>query len=130
MCTTVDKTIDMVAQGLLFAPRGFLNTPASQLEKMSNGCGSENALFDFIPDTNWGECIGATCIIHDYMYTVGHTIYAKEEADRVLLNNNLRIIERVTGWRRLLKILMRRRALKMYEVVHVFGGPAFWADKD
>ena len=61
------------------------------------------------------------------MYHVGQTVDDKQEADRVFLNNMLRLIEDASGW---LKCLRRRRALKYYEAVVVFGGPAYWAGKN
>ena len=129
MCSTVDETLDLVAADILFAPKGFLGTSNIELEKICNGCGAANAKFDFVPDTIYKHCIGPVCHIHDYMYHKGKTLKAKEEADRVMLNNLLRMINRVTGWKSMLKMPMRRRALKMYEAVNAYGGPAFWEGK-
>lgn len=61
------------------------------------------------------------------MYHVGQTVADKEEADRVFLNNLLRLIEAGSGW---LKMLRRRRALDYYQAVVAFGGPAYWAGKN
>ena len=57
------------------------------------------------------------------------TIADKEEADRVFLNNMLRIIEAKTKFG-LLKPLRNRRALKYYEAVKYFGGRSFWKNKN
>jgi len=130
MCSSIDETLDLVAAGILFAPDGFLGTSSIELERICNGCGAANAKFDFVPDTIYRHCIGSVCDVHDFMYSKGKTIKAKEEADRVMLNNSLRLIERVAGWKKYLKPLMRRRALKMYEAVNAYGGPAFWDGKD
>jgi len=73
--------------------------------------------------------ISDCCHPHDFDYHVGRTIEDKQESDRRLLNNLLRKINRVTGWRKKIKPLMRRRALKYYEAVNAFGGPAFWSGK-
>ncbi len=63
------------------------------------------------------------------MYTVGGSLADKDEADRVFLNNLLRLIEAVDSvW--LLRKLRRARARTYYEAVHIFGGPAFWAGKN
>lgn len=129
MCANIDETLELVAYGILFAPHGFLGTSSIELERVCNGCGAANAKFDFVPDTIYGHCISSVCHIHDYMYYKGKTLKAKEEADRVMLNNLLRLINRITGWKAILKMPMRRRALKMYEAVNALGGPAFWDGK-
>ncbi len=130
MCSSIDETLDLVAAKILFAPYGFLGTSNIELEEMCNGCGAANAKFDFVPDTIYGLCIGAVCNIHDFMFNKGETLEDMQEANRVMLNNLLRLIERVAGWKKYLKPLMRRRALKMYEAVNAFGGPAFWEGKN
>lgn len=61
------------------------------------------------------------------MYHFGKDISNKEKADRVFLNNMLRIIEEGSvNW---LKPLRRMRAMKYYSAVKDFGGPAFWSGK-
>ena len=65
------------------------------------------------------------------MYYVGETIEDKAEADRVFLNNMLRLVEADNTWfGRVLKMLRRRRALEYYEGVTAFGGPAYWEGKN
>ena len=63
------------------------------------------------------------------MYAVGVTQADKDEADRVFLNNMLRIIEAKTEFGPL-KPLRNRRALKYYEAVKYFGGSAYWNHKN
>ena len=95
----------------------------------SNGCGAENARFDFVPDTIYGVSITPACKVHDWMYSKGRTIEDKDTADRVFLNNMLRIIESVDKWYYPTS-LARRRALKYYEAVRAFGGSAYWEGKN
>ena len=93
-----------------------------------NGCGS-GWTAKIIPDSIYGLSICMACAIHDYMYEVGKTIADKEEADRVFLNNMIRIIDAKDAWY-YPHSLARRRALKYYEAVHNFGGDAYWKGKN
>ena len=63
------------------------------------------------------------------MYTTGHTIEDKDAADRVFLNNMLRIIRAHTK-SRWLRYLRAKRAKIYYHAVCLFGGPYFWDDKN
>lgn len=112
---------------VLFCPLSYQRASKMQKEAVCNGCGAANAKFDFVPDTIYGLSINDACNIHDWMYHVGRTIEDKQEADRVFLNNMLRIIEHKGGW---LKILRRMRAIKYYGAVADMGGPAFWDGKE
>lgn len=129
-CASIQETIELIEAGVLFAPPSFVQSSIEELEEICNGCGAANAKFDFVPDTMWGLCVCSCCHIHDKGYDEGETLEDKQESDRIMLNNNLRLIERVTGWKKILKPLMRRRALKYYEMVTTFGGPAFWEGKN
>ncbi len=115
----------------LFAPESYKNASDGEIELICNGCGSAQAKFDFVPDSVYGLKITPACNVHDWMYHVGLTHLDKEEADRVFLNNMLRLIEGQTSFMsKVLKPLRRRRALKYYEAVVAFGGPAYWHYKD
>lgn len=129
-CSTVLDSVTFVLYGWLYAPKEFTEASSHELEKICNGCGAANTKFDFVPNTMYGLCVCSVCYIHDFMYWKGKTIDDKEEADRIMLNNFLRLIERENGWRRFFKPAMRRRALKYYEAVNAFGGPAFWEGKN
>lgn len=94
----------------------------------SNGCGAENARFDFVPDSIYFVNIKPACKLHDYAYLVGKSNEDKEKADREFLNNLLRIVNNVDKWY-YPTALARRRALKYYEAVKHFGGSAFWDGK-
>jgi len=129
-CATIEETLHSVAKGELYAPPEFIATPLEVLDTICNGCGAAGSKFDFVPDTMYGVCMCSVCNLHDFMYFKGKTIEDKEEADRVMLNNFMRIINKVKGWRKLFRIAMRRRAIKYYEAVHYCGGPAFWEGKN
>ena len=114
----------------LYEPISFTQASCELKRKVCNGCGSAKAKFDFVPDSIYGLHIRPACDRHDWMYYKGMTIEDKAEADRVFLNNMLRIIEGAPGiLSRILKPMRRRRALKYYEAVVAFGGPAFWSGK-
>ena len=111
----------------LYEPISYTQASPEKRKMICNGCGSAQAKFDFVPDSLWGLKIREACDRHDWMYFLGTTLADKEEADRVFLNNMLRLIEHKSS--RWLKPLRRRRALKYYEAVVAFGGPAFWENK-
>lgn len=123
------KAQEKAQADILFAPASFRNGNPVLLFEVCNGCGAANAKFDFVPDRIYGTYIGYACHIHDWMYNVGHTIEDKEEADRVFLNNMLRIIDRENKWYKP-TFLMRIRARNYYRAIRAFGGPAFWAGKN
>ena len=113
----------------LFAPPDFWRLSAIAKKKICNGCGTKGLCGYLIPDTIWGLKITIVCDIHDFMYDVGKTLKDKEEADRVFLNNLLRLIDAETSLA-VLKWLRRRRAKTYYDAVCLLGGPAFWAGKN
>ena len=114
---------------ILYAPASYKRASDDVRRRMVNGCGPGGWKVDIIPDTVWGLSIEAACNIHDWMYSAGSTIEDKREADRVFLNNMLRIVNHYTS-NRILLWLRRRRVFKYYEAVHLCGGPAFWKDKN
>jgi len=94
----------------------------------SNGCGSGwNA--KIIPNTIYGLDITECCRYHDFLYSTLLTIKGKDKADRIFLNNMLRVIEAKKSWW-FPHSLARRRALKYYESVVNFGGTAYWKGKN
>lgn len=109
----------------LFEPESYSLATCEEKQQICNGCGAANSKFDFVPDKIYGLLITPACNIHDWMYHKGKTIEDKEQADRVFLNNMLRIIEASKYF----KGLKRRRALKYYEAVTCLGGPAYWSGK-
>ncbi len=133
VATNMDGTINRARQlaqmEVLHAPASFKNATSERLSDVCNGCGAANAKFDFVPDRIYGTYIGYACHIHDWMYNEGRTIEDKEEADRVFLNNVLRIIDRdKRKWYKPTR-LQRRRAKKYYLAVKYLGGSAYWAGK-
>lgn len=114
---------------MLFAPDSYITATAAVRLAVVNGCGPGGWKIDLVPETIWGLDVSEACNVHDWMYQAGSTIADKEEADRVFLNNLLRLIEAAGGcW--ILKRLRRNRAWIYYLAVHKFGGPAFWAGKN
>jgi hypothetical protein len=112
----------------LFTPQSYKSAPETERALVSNGCGAKGGISSWlVPNTLWGLSVKRACNIHDWMYSEGLTIADKEEADRVFLNNMLRIIEVESCW--LLKLPRRSRAKKYYKAVKYFGGPAFWEGK-
>jgi len=114
---------------VIYAPESYVNALPSVRQAVANGCGPGGWKFDIVPDTVWFLDISEACNVHDWMYQAGSTIADQEEADRVLLNNMLRLIDESGGWW-ILKRLRRNRAWVYYQAVKMFGGPAFWAGKN
>jgi hypothetical protein len=121
----------------LFAPPSFWDLPEAFRSTVMTACGAGKGIGNWvIPDKIFGLRITEACKIHDYMYAQGATIEEKEQADRVFLNNMLRLIEadyhksRIPIWRGILASLRRHAAITYYNAVHDFGGPAFWKGKN
>ena len=107
------------------APDAFWSTPNAD---RSGGCGAGKFGDIFIPDTLWGLAVNGLCQIHDFQYGAGVSEDDRAAADRTLRNNLFRWIEYATS-NRTLRWLRKRRAIKYYKAVRMFGGPAFWNDK-
>lgn len=124
------ETIDMVEEGTITAYKGFIDTPADVLVIILNGCGAAGAKVDLVPDTCYGLNIKHACNVHDYGYHAGKTIGHKNEADRRLLNNVIRLIDHPDAkqWR-WLRALRKKRAKTIYYAVKHLGGPAYWDKK-
>lgn len=112
----------------LFAPAAYWSlSPDARAEL--NGCGPAGWKGKLIPDHILLVSIKPACDIHDYMYAVGRTEADREEADRVFLNNILRIIEEKSqNW--FTRMIRRRLALHYYAAVRDFGAIFFWDDKN
>jgi hypothetical protein len=113
----------------LYAPQSYIDASPEVRAQVVNGCGTEGWKGELVPETMYGLDVSPACNIHDWMYVTGATLADKEEADRVFLNNLLRLIEAAGGCT-VLRWLRRRRARTYYEAVQHFGGPAFWAGKN
>lgn len=114
---------------LLYAPKSYIDAPQEVRDAVVNGCGTSGWKGYLVPDTIWGLNIVEACRIHDWMYAEGETLVDKDEADRVFLNNMLRLVAAAGGFG-LLQALRRRRARIYFEAVSRFGGPAFWHEKN
>ena len=112
----------------LFAPESYWTlSPAGRAEL--NGCGPGGWQGKLIPDHILWVSITPACDIHDYMYAVGQTEDDRAEADRVFLNNILRIVEdQSANWAT--RFVRRRLALHYYAAVRDFGAIFFWDDKN
>lgn len=113
----------------LYAPQSYIQATTEERKRVVNGCGAGGWLRALVPDTMYGLDVSEACNIHDWMYATGLTIEDKAAADRVFLNNLLRIIDANTSWW-LLRRLRYRRARTYFEAVQHFGGPAFWTGKN
>lgn len=112
----------------LWSPQTYKDASPKERSRVCNGCGPQSWKRDIVPDTVWGLSIARACDIHDWQYEEGATLEDKDKADRVFLNNMLRIVESESRFR-FLRLLRRRRCYKYYLAVSRFGGPAFWGDK-
>jgi hypothetical protein len=112
---------------VLWAPGEYWRLTHEEREAWLNGCGTESTWW--IPDTLWGLCVTEACNIHDFMYAMGVDEADREQADRVFLNNLMRVIVSKTK-NNFLKWLRMRRAEKYYRAVRLFGGIAFWELKN
>ena len=131
MWKLIRKYAKQTQKVVLDAPPDYYSLTPKQKKKICNGCGPKNPKYfggHVIPDNLYGISISEACNIHDYMYYIGKTIKDKNEADRVFLNNMLRIIDSVQypWWLRWLKWLRQKSAWKYYEVVSNLGDIAFW----
>lgn len=116
-----------MSRAFLFAPPAYWRLPESERR---GRCGPGRGVLEkIVPDTIYGLRVSAACDIHDKMYMWGATISDKDEADRVFLNNLIRLIEAAGGWRFLVRLRLRRARI-YYEAVSHFGGPAFWNTKN
>ena len=69
-----------------------LNTHPLYIRPESCGCGSDHAMFDFVPDTIYGLSIKEACCPHDFRYSIGGEDADKYIADLEFLGNMLTII--------------------------------------
>lgn len=125
----IDRVKNFVRNGSLNSDVPFMIEKDSVIQANVNGCGAQNAKFDFVPDTLLGLRIKDCCIIHDWDYFCGSRIEDKERADRRFRNNMLRKLKAVKGWQKVLKIPRRTMIQFYYGMVDKFGGPAFWDGK-
>ena len=113
----------------LFAPELYWKATPEQRSEVCNGCGTKGLAGIVIPDSLEGLDISECCAIHDWMYTFGLTLADKEEADRVFLNNMVRLINDNHTIEPIMAI-RRQSCMVYYTAVCDFGGPAFWAGKN
>ncbi len=121
----------------LFAPDGYWKIPEAERVLRNTACGAGSGIGDLVvPDSVFGIRVTEVCRIHDYMYSVGETEEDRLIADRVMLNNLLRVVEeakskcKIPVWCTFLATIRRYRAMTYYTAVRNFGGPAFWKEKN
>ncbi len=86
--------------------------------------------YSFISTTIWDLDISESWNILLYMYHFARPIIKdKKEADRIFMNNMLRLITAKTD-NVFLKWLRRKAAFKLYINMVRYGGPIFWAGKN
>lgn len=114
-----------VPQFNLLSTVGYKYLAPAEKAKICNGAGAAGRwISSIIPNTMYGlDCVEAFNI-HDYDYDVGVSRYDKDSADRRLLDNLMIIINHAGGWRQWIR---RRRAMKYYEAVVMFGDDAFFS---
>lgn len=114
---------------ILYSEYGYNEATWEQKAAVVNGCGPAGK-FDFVPDNILGCSIKAACFIHDWMYEHGEMEEDRLRADRVFLNNMIRIIKHYgmvnRSWKWITNLRLKL-AWKYYQAVARFGGPAFWA---
>lgn len=113
----------------LFASPSYREASSLAIAEICNGCGTKGFGGWIVPDTLWGLDIHPACEIHDWDYFMGETDEDKRAADRILLNNMLRIIHAKTK-NPILKALRIHRAQVYYHIVRLLGGLAFWDNKN
>ena len=107
------------------------------------GCGPGGLGDWLVPDKLFGVIdVTEACKIHDYMYKIETTLEGKMKADRIFLNNMVRIVVAMTtpdedGFTvEETEIMKKRRSACLaesrtyYTMVKWFGGPAFWDGKN
>jgi hypothetical protein len=115
----------------LYAPKEYWNAidAKTDLSSIINGCGTNDWKGELIPESFLGLSITPACNIHDWMYYYGENNQDKEEADRVFLNNMVRIINNDSD-DIFLKIARLAEAKIYHEMVKDFGRAAFWEGKN
>lgn len=116
---------------LLYAPEEFWEIPPDILESVigRGGCGPGKIGDRLVPDNLLGLSILWACKIHDYMWEVGCTEEDRREADRVFLNNMLRLVDSADSmW--LVTVIRRRMALFYYRKVANYGSIFYWRGKN
>lgn len=80
----------------LFAPKSYWQASDTKKAKIANGCGPDGWKTFWGVNKTFGLSIKKACNIHDWMYHFGKNEEDKDKADRVFLNNMIRIIESET----------------------------------
>lgn len=82
-----------------------------------------------LPEFVWGVSLYAAYRIHAVMYGAGQTATAKIIADRVLLNNCVRLVTAAHNTNQRLLARRLQKIAAIVALVYDFAGPDFWQDK-
>jgi hypothetical protein len=100
-------------------------------EFASYGCGPGGVGDYLVPDTIHGLRVQNACRIHDWGYR--HADAASEDDrkrhDVIFRFNLIRIVDFYTT-SKLMKRLRYRRVKTYYDMVRIFGGPAYWEERN
>lgn len=129
--TTYIKTKDGIE---LLCPAPWNERGWGEINLAGDGCGTKKGWkIDVVPDTLLGCHIEEACNIHDILYQQGKTMEDKSNADKIFLENMIRLINgRTITWaaKLFLKSTRKKLAYLYYKAVHKFGDPAFWNKKN
>lgn len=110
---------------ILDSTPGYKSLSPEDKAVICNGAGAAGKwISNFIPNTMYGLDVVECFNVHDYDYHVGVTRRDKIIADRRLLSNLLMVINNESNF--IMGFLRRRRALKYYEAVYLYGDEAFF----
>lgn len=104
------------------APVSFIEATEEERSRVCNGMGAKG-LGWMVPDTMYGLNVTAAGDIHDWTYEYPG-LKSRESLDLLFYHNMLDIIKQHDGWR-WVQWMRRRRALKYYKAVQVFGAKHF-----
>jgi hypothetical protein len=95
------------------------------------GCGPGDVGDYLVPDRILGISVRECCRIHDWYYRLwnGTTEQDRETADRIFLNNMLRVINHQESGRWLTR-LRSRIAYMYYKAVRRYGAPSFFEERN
>ena len=110
---------------ILAAPESFWDFAGQDMSAAVNGCGPGGIGDSLVPDTVYLLSIKAACKIHDWMYTIYNDEFGFELANKVFIDNMIRINNAASGCV-LLKWLRMQRILKYYRAVRAFGRLFFY----
>ena len=100
-------------------------------EFSSYGCGPGGFGDFLVPDTMWGLSVRPACRIHDwdYRHSRGWGEEHRLECDERLKKNCLTIVDALSK-NKCIKWLRHIRVGTYYRMVRLFGGKAYWSERE